>query len=153
MKKILALTAILTISVLTINIIGIPAVLSQEHELPELPGITVEDEKPNGCVDCHKPRPDIGMDFRLSLALPNEGNHPDVGDMVANGEIPTVCKTCHMDKLANRVHLVHLTGDRHDGNVTQNHFITSYHGQCLYCHDLDLDTGKMTIKTGYEPSP
>jgi cytochrome c553 len=152
------------------------AVFTEEQEVPAIPGITAPDEKPNGCVSCHRERPDIGRDFRLSTyihewategaeeeimelaeaAWPEaslSGKHPDVSSMVATQELPTFCLTCHRDggdkPLYRFLHLVHFTGGE------ENHFITSYGGFCTQCHAVDLDlenppAGGVEIKTGKE---
>lgn len=44
-------------------------VFTQEQQVPQIPGITATDEHPKGCVNCHKERPDIGQDFRLSTKI------------------------------------------------------------------------------------
>jgi len=169
------LTLILA-AVLTVGVgVGI-AVFTQETELPEIPGITITDDHPNGCVDCHRDRPDIGRDFRLSThirewategaeeeimelaeaAWPEaslSGMHPDVSGMVATQELPTFCINCHADgsdkPLYRVLHLIHFTGGE------ENHFLTSYGGFCTQCHAVDLDlenppSGGVEIKTGKE---
>lgn len=109
-----------------------------------------EDPKPEGCVDCHKPRPDIGRDFRLSLGLQEIENHPNVWERVATEEIPTMCMTCHLDTFSNVAHKFHF---EFETDPLENHFISSYQGQCLYCHALDLETGEMEVKRGFEHQP
>ena len=152
------------------------AVFTQEQEVPAIPGITAPDEKPNGCVDCHRERPDIGRDFRLSkyikewaeegaeeeilelakAAWPKaslSGKHPDVSSAVATQDLPTFCLACHGDgsdkPLYKYLHLQHFYGGE------ENHFITGYGGYCTNCHAVDLDlenppAGGVEIKTGKE---
>jgi hypothetical protein len=151
-------------------------VFTQESEVPAIPGITTTDEKPDGCVSCHKERPDINRDFRLSkhiqewategadeeildlakAAWPEaslSGKHPDVAGMIATQELPTFCLNCHADgsdkPLSSYLHLQHFVGGE------ENHFITSYGGFCTNCHAVNLDienppAGAMTVKTGKE---
>jgi len=151
-------------------------VLTQEEEVPAIPGITVEDDHPNGCVNCHRERPDIGRDFRLSTYIEEwategaseeiielaqaawpeaslTGKHPNVAGMVATQEIPGVCVTCHAegsDKPLDRyLHLQHFYGG------AENHFVTLYGGYCTQCHTVALDlenppAGGIGIKTGKE---
>lgn len=153
-------------------------VLTQEEEVPAIPGITAEDDTPNGCVNCHRERPDINRDFRLSTYIeewategaPEEvlelaaaawpetslsGQHPNVAGMVAAQEIPDICLMCHghdSDKPLERVvHLLHFSGG------AENHFITGYGGFCTRCHTVDLDTenppaGGVEVKSGKEGS-
>lgn len=152
------------------------AVFTQEEEVPAIPGITAEDTHPNGCVDCHRERPDIDRDFRLSKYIeewategaPEEilelaqaawpeaslsGKHPGVSGMIATQEVPNICLQCHgsnSDKaLDHLVHTVHFHGG------AENHFITGYGGFCTQCHATNLDvenppTGEMIIKSGKE---
>jgi hypothetical protein len=150
MKKTIAITASPTILILMVTFIGVLVMFSKRAEFPQLVG-TTKDETLNGCVDCHKSRPEIGRDFRLNLALKSKGNHSNAAT-IADGEIPIVCKICHSNELFNRVHLIHLTGSLYEENIT-NRFLANYQEQCLYCHSLDVSTGEMTIKTGYEASP
>jgi len=154
---------------------GIAVFTQEEAELPEIPGITVEDTHPLGCVDCHKPRPDIGQDF-LSLEIkewaeegaPDEimnvakaawpeasltGKHPDVSGMVAAQELPGVCLMCHTEDsdkpLPPAVHLIHFsTKPEYTGEDPA--FLRIYGGFCTQCHALDPDVGTMTMKSGKE---
>lgn len=126
---------------------------TQEEEVPQLPGITVEDPKPQGCVDCHKPRPDIGRDFRLSVELQEIEGHPDISGMVATQEIPELCMQCHTEKFKPLSNIVHKRHYEFEEDPLENHFIASYQGQCLYCHTLDLKTGEMGVKKGFEHQP
>ncbi|GEM_PF-1350313 len=151
-------------------------VLTQEEEVPAIPGITVEDDHPNGCVNCHRERPDIGRDFRLSTYIeewategtPEEilelaqaawpeaslsGKHPNVAEMTATRELPTACMTCHSEEgdkpLSSYLHLQHFAGG------AENHFVTLYGGYCTQCHSVDLNleeppAGGIGIKTGKE---
>ncbi len=145
----------LIITLITAFVIGIgaAAVLTQEEEVPELPGITVEDAKPQGCVDCHKPRPDIERDFRLSIELQELEGHPDISGMVASQEIPGLCMSCHTESFKPLSAIVHKKHFEFEEDPLENHFISSYQGQCLYCHALDLETGEMAVKSGLEEQP
>jgi cytochrome c551/c552 len=155
---------------------GIAVFTQEEAELPEIPGITVEDAKPLGCVDCHKPRPDIGQDFRLSLDIkqwategaPEEvmnvaraawpeaeltGMHPEVSAMVAAQELPGVCLTCHGANtkmpLAPAMHLYHYS-IKPEYTGEDPTFLRIYGGFCTQCHALDLEVGTMIMKSGKE---
>ncbi|MFQ6117746.1 MAG: hypothetical protein ACE5LQ_05700 [Candidatus Bipolaricaulia bacterium] len=133
--------------------IGAAVVHTQNQEVSQLPGITVEDPKPAGCVDCHKPRPDIGQDFRLSVELQGIEGHPDISGMVATQEIPGLCMTCHTEQFKPLSNIVHKKHFEFEKDPLENHFIASYQGQCLYCHKLELETGEMTVKSGLEEQP
>lgn len=133
--------------------VGAAVVRTQEEEVPQLPGITVEDPKPEGCVDCHKPRPDIGRDFRLSVELQEIEGHPDISGMVASQEIPVLCTTCHTADFLPLSNIAHKKHFEFEEDPLENHFISSYQGQCLYCHALDPETGEMTVKSGLEKQP
>ena len=151
-------------------------VLTQEEEVPAIPGITAEDDHPNGCVNCHRERPDIERDFRLSTYIEEwategaeeeilelaqaawpeaslTGKHPNIAAMVATQELPTFCLTCHSDEsdkpLYRYLHLQHFYGG------AENHFVTLYGGYCTQCHTVALDlenppAGGVGIKTGKE---
>ena len=121
------------------------AAMQAASESPFLPGITVDDEHPNGCVDCHKDAGG-GNDYRLTVGLKsNYEKHPDIGMIVK--EAPGGCAMCHTDgspagALSMIVHKPHYE------NPAENQFITNYQGACLQCHTLDSGTGKMGMKSG-----
>lgn len=135
-----------------ITVTGIPIVFGQEETaLPEIPGITVEDSKPNGCVDCHR-KVSEERDYRLTRhieELAKKGEHPNVVASIST--IPTDCLVCHSksaaknlgtDPFTTLLHKIHLVGGK------ENHFITEYQGKCTYCHALNKETGKWRIKSG-----
>ena len=109
----------------------------------QLSGITVKDEHPNGCVDCHKNAGD-GRDYRLSVELKASG-HPDISKIVKT--IPGDCAMCH--KAGSKAGALNLqTHQLHYANPDENHFIEYYQGECLACHSLNLQTGEMSVKSG-----
>lgn len=143
----------------------------KEVEVPSIPGITVEDTRPNGCVDCHQKdgdqsHPSLTLLIQewteevsselvekaqaaASSEVTFKGKHPDVGAMIST--IPEDCLTCHSKQSAKMIgapelgrltHLIHLVGG------AENDFITGYQGQCVQCHALDKETGEWTIKNG-----
>lgn len=150
MRKKILLASILTLSIVMLSLTGLPAVLSEPSVFPGLLSASARDVKPNGCVDCHQSRPDIGRDLRLSVLTSDIKNHTsDTVNIISNSEIPTICKTCHESRLGNTLHLIHLG---YEINPDNNSTI-SYTGECLYCHAPDQSTGKMSFKTGYEAKP
>ncbi|HEY9841190.1 MAG: hypothetical protein ACAI44_39270 [Candidatus Sericytochromatia bacterium] len=137
--------------------------------LPNIPGITAPDSKPNACVECHKHYPQ--GDFRLTSILKSwatktdehilakaqstmpagvklEGRHPDVSQLVK--VVPTDCLMCHrggserVPQFRKLIHLIHLTGGK------ENHFLMHYGGTCTHCHKLDANTGTWSIGSGKE---
>ena len=67
---------------------------ADDPKVPFLPGITVADDHPNGCVDCHKNNgPD--QDYRLNVSLAGSG-HVDISKIVKT--IPQDCSMCHKPK-------------------------------------------------------
>jgi hypothetical protein len=124
-----------------------------EPAMPEIPGITVDDVKVSGCVDCHYKESDE-RDYRLSTSLGElveEGKHPDVSAMV--NTIPDDCVMCHSEQMAEgmgteplgpMMHKIHLVGG------AENHFIAGYQGQCTHCHGFNEETGGFSIKSGEE---
>ncbi len=149
-------------------------------ELPParpIPGINVEDDHPNACVDCHKNNPEQNMDARFSTWIkdwqdgaPEElvekakkaapkgmkikGEHPKVKADLTTAKIPDNCLECHAERPKNKkkagppfARLVHLV---HLTGGEDNHFMTYYQGQCTYCHKLDQDTGHWSLGSGTE---
>lgn len=139
MKKVLFFTTLLALGAL---ILSAGIVFGADNAKPAIPGITVADDHPNGCVDCHKKISDT-KDYSLPgeiKAMAKDGKHPDVSSMVKG---PADCLKCHGEKaklpLGSILHRAHLTGE-------SNHFVSSYNGQCMYCHKLDKATGELTVK-------
>ena len=111
---------------------------------PFLPGITVTDDHPRGCVDCHRNAGE-GQDYRLNVSLREIEDHPDITAIVK--KIPDDCAMCHKEgtsagPLSLALHKHHYE------DPTENHFISFYKGSCLNCHTLDAETGKMGVKSG-----
>lgn len=155
-KKKEVLTALLVGTLILLLVGGIALVtFGQQGEsvVPEIPGITVDDVKVNGCVDCHY-KDSADSDHRLSTTLKElseQGKHSDVSAMV--NTIPNDCLMCHSEQMAEgmgteplglMMHKMHLVGN------TENHFITGYQGQCTHCHAFEEETGEFTIKSGKE---
>ena len=137
----------------------------------KIPGLTVEDKFPNGCVDCHINMPDIKKDERISTLMSKwnkkvetkllkkaqavasagatlKGIHPSATVSLKN--IPAACTTCHSKTsrtappLAALLHTIHLTGGE------ENHFLTIFQGECTHCHKMNVATGVWTIPSGPE---
>ncbi len=155
-KKRGVLTALLVGTSLLLLVGGIAFVtFGQQGEpaMPEIPGITVDDVKADGCVDCHYKESDE-KDYRLSTSLKElseQGKHPDVSAMMTT--VPDDCVMCHSEQMAEgmgteplgpMMHKIHLVGG------ADNHFITSYQGQCTHCHGFEEGTGEFSIKSGEE---
>lgn len=109
-----------------------------------LPGITSKDDKPNGCVDCHKIGADK-KDYRISVSLAKVSGHPDVTKIVKT--IPEGCLMCHKagakgEAMNTLMHGVHYK------DPGANPFVVTYKGSCLNCHRLDPKTGATTVKSG-----
>lgn len=148
-KKIL-IASILIIGIITLSLASLPAAPSKPAVFPGLQSASARNVKPNGCVDCHQSRPDIGRDLRLSVLTSDIKNHTgNTINSVSSSEIPTICKTCHESQFGNTLHLIHLGY----GINPENNSTISYTGECLYCHAPDRSTGKMSFKTGYEAKP
>jgi hypothetical protein len=113
-------------------------------EPPFLPGLTVKDTTPNGCVDCHK-LIDAKHDYRLNVGLAQNDEHPDITKIVK--KVPTDCFMCHKEgtkagPLQTQLHKVHYQ------KPAENPFVTMYNGACLNCHALKVETGIVSVKTG-----
>ena len=108
-----------------------------------LPGITVADEYPNGCVDCHQA--DGDHHDRLDEAVANLEGHPKVAPMMR--VVPKDCMMCHKQG-GSASPLSQSAHQQHYENPSENHFVTEYQGACLHCHTMDTETGSMAAKNG-----
>ena len=124
-------------------ILGGALALTFAQDTPPLSGITIEDEHPNGCIDCHRDAGE-GNDYRLNVSL-DEAGHPNVSAMIK--KVPGDCGICHkagtplggMSELSHKAHFE---------EPSENHFVTAYNGECLACHSLNSATGEVTMKSG-----
>jgi hypothetical protein len=146
----------------------------EQMKLPparKIPGLTAEDKFPNGCADCHINMPQIKQDERLSTLMARwrknagakllkkaqaaapagvtlKGIHAPASGSLKN--IPEACMACHSKRsrtappLAALLHLIHLTGG------ADNHFLTSFQGECTHCHKLNASTGVWRMPSGPE---
>lgn len=161
---------------------GIPAALFAQEQPKEagppqapparkIPGITVADDHPLACVECHVNYPGMNLDVRFSTLIRRwndtvdpallakaqasapagmnlRGKHPALTSGFDN--IPAKCLTCHgreskqAPPFTRMTHMIHLTG----GDA--NHFLTLYQGECTYCHKLDVTTGQWAIPSAPE---
>jgi hypothetical protein len=147
------------------------AFAARAEDARKIPGINVEDKFKNGCVDCHI-KDQGGVDTRISVqfnkwkdgnvepklllkaqaAAPDgvtlKAKHPGVISSLQ--DIPAKCVTCHekMSKsspqFGQMIHLVHLS----DGD--QNKFMTTFQGECTYCHKIDMKKGAWSHPSGPE---
>jgi hypothetical protein len=108
-------------------------------DVTPLAGITTKDQRPNGCVDCHK------GDTSIPAVVNKIENHPPV-DKISK-TVPTDCFMCHKEDTKAGV-LNIATHKQHFSNPEKNEFITKYKGDCLNCHSLDMNTFKIGIKSG-----
>ncbi|UCF99054.1 MAG: hypothetical protein JSV89_05825 [Spirochaetaceae bacterium] len=130
---------LLVAGVVTITVFLVAA----DNNKPFLPGVTVKDEHPNGCVDCHKASG--GDDYRLNVELANMSGHPKIDAIVKN--LPQDCLMCH--KAGTKAGpLNDITHKDHYRNPSENVFVTVYQGACLNCHSVDPNSGKMAVKSG-----
>ena len=168
-KKIMRLVVVVS---LILAVGSMVAAFSQgkEAEMPSIPGITVEDTRPDGCVDCHRQDGSERSSLKLLIkewtkevssellekaqaAAPAgvelKGKHADTVAMT--NTVPKDCLTCHSKQsakiigapeLGRLMHLTHLVGGE------ENEFITEYEGQCVHCHILNKETGELIIKNG-----
>jgi hypothetical protein len=122
-------------------VIAVPALTAAP---PYLPGITVTDDHPNGCIDCHNNQGE-GKDYRLNVSLAKLGKHPKIDAIVK--KIPDSCLMCH--KEGGKVSALNLMLHKaHYEKGADNAFVKFYQGACLNCHKLDAASGKMSVKSG-----
>jgi nitrate reductase cytochrome c-type subunit len=81
----------------------------------------------------------------LTLEMEQLAKHPKVDKVVK--VVPNDCLKCHKEGTKSGS-LSDLTHKNHFGNPAENYFVTTYKGDCLNCHTLDMNTFKMGIKSG-----
>jgi len=113
-------------------------------DITPLAGITVDDQHPNGCVDCHVKVNDE-KDYRIPAELKHVEKHPPIEKIVKI--VPNDCLKCHKEgtkpgAFNQVIHKVHFS------NPKENHFVAHYNGDCLNCHTLNMNTYKMSVKSG-----
>lgn len=141
--------------------------------LRAIPGVTVPDQFPRGCVDCHVDRPDIGMDVRISTLMGQwqvevppallakvrafapagsvpKGVHPKLAGSVAEMQIPGGCLKCHTSTAKSAPPFGRLLHGLHFVGGERNHFLAMFQGECTHCHKLDAATGVWSIGSGME---
>jgi len=170
-KKILVLATISSVSLVFFSNVGTAENnLKQLPPARKIPGLTIDDKFPNGCVDCHINMPDIKQDERLSTLMSKwesnveeklmkkaqgvapdialKGTHPPATESLI--DIPSACKICHSEHsneappFTALIHSIHLTGG------DENHFLTIFQGECTYCHKLNMTTGVWSMPSGPE---
>jgi len=135
----------------------IAAVTASGEPARKIPGITIKDVYPHGCVDCHTGKSGMPATVANLLAAPAaaskakpfvpktftlKGKHPSVATIT---DIPAGCMKCHTatSKIAPPlkpiIHGVHLTGG--DANA----FLTTFGGECTHCHKFNAATGEWSI--------
>lgn len=118
--------------------------VAADNDKPFLPGVTVADEHPNGCVNCHTLAGE-GGDYRLNVELANVEGHPKIDAIVKT--VPNDCLMCHKQgTTAGPLNLI--THRDHYRNPNDNAFIRVYQGACLNCHRVNPGSGVMTVKSG-----
>jgi len=123
------------------TMIAVVAIGLWAQDRVQLPGINAEDQHPQGCVDCH--RESDSRDSRLNVSLRKVAGHPPI-DTIVN-TVPDDCNMCHGSYASP---LNTITHTAHYANTEENHFVSSYKGQCLECHSIDTSTGKTGVKSG-----
>jgi len=130
----------------------------------KIPGINDKDPYPKGCVDCHTGRGGMPVPLdadvkqwttkvdpkllaRFQAFVPKgmtlKGKHPNVAAMVKS--IPSGCLKCHAKgskvapPFATMIHGIHLLG----GDT--NTFMTTFQGECTFCHKLNDKSGEWTM--------
>ena len=147
---------------------------NKQKQLPparKIPGLTIKDKFPKGCVDCHINMPDIKQDERISTLMSKwnknvetkllkkaqavskagvtlKGIHPPASESLK--DIPAACITCHSKRtetappLTALLHAIHLTGG------DDNHFLTIFQGECTHCHKMNVIKGDWTVPNAPE---
>ncbi len=112
-----------------------------DHNKRSLPGVTVTDKYPNGCVDCHKAFSD--KDYRPKMGLDKIDGHSEMDAIARN--LPRDCMKCH--KADSSIgYLGDIAHRDHYRKPSKNVFIIVYEGDCLNCHGIDHESGRTTLK-------
>ena len=114
------------------------------EDIAALPGVTVDDDYPNGCVDCHGKSNDGGQ-VLINAALKNVKKHPPVDKMVK--KVPDDCLKCHKEGAKSGA-MREFTHKTHFSKGKDSLFVSNYNGECLNCHSIDLGTGAISVKSG-----
>ncbi len=172
LRYLLASAVVISLTLILFANVGMAE--SAQKQFPpgrKIPGLTMEDKFPNGCVDCHINMPDIKQDERISTLISKwnreveakllkkaqatapagvtlKGIHPPAAESLKN--IPAACIACHdrssrtAPPLAPLLHAVHLTGG------DDNHFLTIFQGECTHCHKMNATTGAWKMPSAPE---
>jgi hypothetical protein len=139
-----ATTRILFFLLLVAGVAAVTVFLvAADNDKPFLPGVTVKDDHPNGCVDCHTASG--SNDYRLNAELAGVEGHPKIDAIVKN--VPQDCLMCHKEG-ANAGPLSFIVHRDHYRNPADNAFVSHYQGACLNCHSVSPGSGKMSVKNG-----
>lgn len=142
-------------------------ILALTFAVASIPGITAKDPYPRGCVDCHNgtantsitavmkqltQKADASLLTKAQAAAPKgmtiKGKHPNVSTMVK--DIPSSCLKCHArgskmaPPFAELMHTVHLTGGDKNG------YLSTFGGECTYCHKFNAATGQWSMPNAAE---
>jgi len=118
------------------------AVTPEVETIASLPVTTIEDVYSKGCIDCHKKVSDE-KDYRLNVMLAKEGKHPDITEIVKT--IPDDCMNCHKEGTEHSIG--NIAHHEHYKNPETNTFISEYQGSCFSCHSMDIEKGKVGVKS------
>lgn len=114
------------------------AALAADPPKAYLPGLTSEDEAPNGCVSCHTGK-------RHLKAMLDALDHRDMGDTIRL--VPDDCKSCHEDDDELEA-LGPVAHSMHYARGSKSEFVVKHGGSCLHCHALATGSGEVTVKSG-----
>jgi mono/diheme cytochrome c family protein len=132
--------SVATAALLGIALLGAGASTAQAADQAKLAGDPGPGPYVQGCVDCHTE--DGAENIGALLAAMKHRNVDKQTETV-----PGDCVECHSEDggftpLSEFSHMLHFE------NPAENAFIQSYGGNCLHCHQLDADTGIITVKSG-----
>jgi len=123
-----------------IALLGMGFSTAEGADQAKLAGDTGPGPYVQGCVDCHAK--DGAENIGALLAAMK---HRNVDQQTVT--VPGDCVECHSDDgdftpLSEFSHLLHYE------KPAENAFVRNYGGNCLHCHQLDTDTGIITVKSG-----
>jgi len=103
-----------------------------------LPGITLNDPNPEGCVSCHKGE----MSLKTKLAALK---HRNIDGKV--NVVPDDCKSCHTEE-EGLESMSAISHSMHYASLSSSEFVTKHQGSCLHCHALATGSGEVKVKSG-----
>jgi len=134
------LLSVAAATLLGIALLSTAASTAESADQAKLAGDAGPGPYEQGCVDCHAK--DGAENIGALLAAMK---HRNVDKQTVT--VPGDCVECHSEDggytpLSEFSHMLHYE------NPAENAFVGNYGGSCLHCHQLDAQTGIISVKSG-----